>query len=495
MLMILLDFFLSHYIEQVIKKKLVSLNATASSVNVNIFSRSLTIKELEWNWSTNKASLFPKKVFAKQVNVKGIGWMPLFFSETLIIKQLSFDGGLIEFNMRVRRNKIRHNDSSFTSFSFDQLSLQHIKASVVNDTSGNDGETVYLKTGNKFLNTFYSLNVSEAMANKLHIDWPDAMYTGTVHQVRAMSRGGRMIVDSIDLTPNRSKLDFGKGYGRQVSRIELRVPQLTVEGLHLQEIFNNMLIIPKLHIESFQLQSFRDKRLAIVQFKDRTMPMESFRKMPFGIRIDSITIGHSTIIVEEFPETGIASSAILFDQIEATCTGVNNRIFSTIPVSAVLKANGQLMKSGNIQTVIELPLNAIAEYTARGSISNIDLITLNPTLQNMDSLQVQSCYLHNLNFQFGHNDLSAHGWLNITFENFSLAENSNQIIRNKASKSLRLANSNVNYAKHTTLKGVINLERDRKKWIFSLWSKSIQDGINSCMESGDQQSLTKRNAR
>jgi hypothetical protein len=236
-----------------------------------------------------------------------------------------------------------------------------------------------------------------------------------------------------------------------------------VEGLHLQEIFNNTLIIPKLHIESFQLQSFRDKRLPIVQFKDRTLPMESFRKIPFGICIDSITISHSRITVEEFQEKGSACSAIIFDHIEATCTGVNNRIFSMAPVSAVLKANGQLMNSGKIQTIIELPLNALAEYIVRGSISNMNLTTLNPILQNMDSPQVQSGYLHNLNFQFHHNDLSVNGWLDLTYENFNFTENSSQMLTNDMPTPFRLFNSNLNYAKQTTLKGGIDLQRNRKK--------------------------------
>lgn len=482
-LVALSEFFLSRYIEDTIKRKLATLNATVDEVDANILSRSLVIKQLEWQWSENKASLYPRRVSSEQVSISGIRWLSFLFKETLNIDHLSFDEGLIEFNMRVRKNSTKIGDSTFTSFSFKNISLKSINALLVSDAIIKDVETVYIKAGEPHTNKYYAIYVKEAEATKVQVDWPAQMYSGTITKVTALSKEGRMVVDSIQLTPSQGKIEFGKQAGRQISRVTLAVPQLIVNDLKVQEIFTNALIIPRIHIESFSLVSFKDKRLPFIQERDRTLPMESLRKIPFAIQIDSISIGKSQITVEEFPVNGTTTSTITFENVEAVCTGINNRVKSSKPVLSLLRVKGQFMGDGLVEAVFELPLNDPAIYTAQGSISKMNLLTLNPVLALSTNLQIKSGYVNQFRFQFDYSDYSSRGNVDITYRDLQFTNKlktqsnalswENVLIRNATYRSSNLLSSS----------GVIDIERNRKKWIFNIWWESIKEGLrNSVIE-------------
>jgi hypothetical protein len=213
------------------------------------------------------------------------------------------------------------------------------------------------------------------------------------------------------------------------------------------------------------------------------MPMESFIKFPYKVKIDSVVIANSMVAVEEIQEKGTESSVITFEDINATLTGFNNRVQEKNHDHALLNATGMLMGTGKINAVFLLPLDGRSVYNAKGSLSKMNFTRLNPALEPLASIRIESGYLNKLTFNFNYTDYVSKGVLEIDYQDLkltALGKNNhstneiktlllNAIVKNDRNKSLASANRT----------GEIEIERDRKRFIFNVWWKSIQGGLRS----------------
>jgi hypothetical protein len=188
-------------------------------------------------------------------------------------------------------------------------------------------------------------------------------------------------------------------------------------------------------------------------------------------------------MIEEFPEYGDTSGIITFDKINASVTHLNNRWEETDPLTAQLNITALLLNQGNITASFHFPLDGSPVYSANGSISKFNLTTLNPVLSALGNVRVESGYLNALTFQFNYTDFLSKGSLNIDYTDLQLMSLDkhhhatdgfktflmNAFVKNERSQS---PTSDVQSA-------TIDIERDRKRYIFNVWLKSILDGLKS----------------
>ena len=189
-------------------------------------------------------------------------------------------------------------------------------------------------------------------------------------------------------------------------------------------------------------------------------------------------------MIEELPEEGSESGVITFDKVNATLTGLNNRVKENDPAFALLDVTALLMGTGIIKVLFQLPLDGSLIYNAKGSISKMPFTKLNHVLTTMAKVRVNSGYLNNLTFNFNYTEFTSKGNLDIDYHDLQLTG----LDKNKKSTNeikTFIINAFVNNSKTqsglaTSKKtGVINIERDRKRYIFNVWLKSILDGLKS----------------
>jgi hypothetical protein len=211
--------------------------------------------------------------------------------------------------------------------------------------------------------------------------------------------------------------------------------------------------------------------------------MDSFLKLPWTIQVDSTIITSSHITIEEFPEEGMVSGIVTFNDVNAILTGLNNRAEKKDAPYAILSATSQFM-GGKIKAAFLFPLDGKSIYKAGGSISQLPFTQLNPMLK-MVNLRVESGQLNNLTFDFNYTDASSEGTIGIDYENLRLlALDKNKKSTNEFKTMLvnAFVKNNINQSK-TPLKrmGVIDVERNKNRYIFNLWMISILDGLKSGM--------------
>ena len=213
--------------------------------------------------------------------------------------------------------------------------------------------------------------------------------------------------------------------------------------------------------------------------------MESFLNLSWKVKIDSILIGSSRITIEEFPKDGDEETLITFLDVNASLTGLNNRITKNENHYALLKATGLLMGSAKTHAEFQLPLDSKSAYTAKGKVSKFHLAELNPVFIPVANIRIESGYLNSLTFNFRYTEFNSKGELDIDYENLKLLSLNKNNSRTHELKTLFISffikKNRDQSGKHAKAVGIIDIERDRKRFIFNIWWRSILDGLRSTM--------------
>ena len=483
---ILLFIFLTSYLENKIESKIVSLNGKVSSVYINLFARTLHVENLE---------LFPKDgspygLNLKKISITGLNLYQILTSDKIIIHELNVQDGRLLYDKSLKVAEIVRSSLETQQVFIRNMKLTNILSEIRTDTVVNfstlsnftiKGFSIKADSLNE---PVYSASAMDCELKNINISRSSGMYGMSVSSFSFKSDDKRIIIDSVLLIPNVSKFEFAHKKGEQVGRVNLSVPQIVVEGITLEELIDSVYSATKVEITSFDLHSFKDKRVPFRRDYNIPLPMESFLKLPYSITVDSLVIKDSRVTIEEIAETetGTKSGRVTFEHINALSGRISNRYSKKDPPSTVLYAKGLMMGSGLISAAFTFPLNGSPTYYAKGSIGEMPFEKLNPLLGNLIRFRIESGTLNSLKFDFQYNDLQSTGNMEIDYVGVKITGLNkdhdksdvktllaNTIVKNDKSKSLPIE-------KRT---GVINAERDKKRYIFNIWWRSILSGLKS----------------
>lgn len=488
-LIIALGSLFSIYVEHKLEANILTLHGKISSIQVNLLYRSIKVNDLEWSSGPDSMNLNPHFLHLRSVTAEGINLYELLVHKTVQINSITIDSGAIQYSRTIKRSRHKIRDLEFKHFLFKKVSLNKIKTQIKTDTT-----TSFSALLNGHLNEFhitidslhtlrYSIKGVDALIEHLNISQAEGMYRGTIARIHINTDEERFVIDSAVLIPNFGKFEFAHQRGEQIGRMNLTIPQVIIEGFQFDKLMDSSFVASSIRISSFDLYSFKDKRIPFVRKHIIPLPMESFINLPFLVKVDLISIEDSHISIEEFPEQGNVSGFVTFDHINATIANLNNRRRGNDPSSAQLDVTAQLLNAGSIKALFDFPLDGSPEYSVRGSISDMDFATLNPLLSALSNVRVESGYLNALTFQFKYTEFVSNGILNIDYMDLqlmSLDKNHhaidgfrtflmNAFVKNERSQS---PSTKVQTA-------IIQIERDRKRYMPNVWIKSILDGLKS----------------
>jgi hypothetical protein len=470
--------FLSFYVKRKIKNRLAYIHGKASAIQVDLLSRDVHFQDLE----LSPTESIPCTLTIKTLQVNHINLYQLLIHEKIIIDEIDVNYGQIVYDRAFRKEK---SDSSNTNMNItvNSISFTDTRVEIRKDTTVQFSAIFNFNIWNASIQTdslhklHYALAGISITADSININRTSGMYVIAIQRFHFNSDDQKIEVDSGLLIPNYSKFDFAHVKGEQTGRINLSIPRVTVEGIKLQEIINDTIFTAsKAEITAFDLYSFKDKRVPFLRTKNIPLPIESFRQLPYLVQVDSVVIKDSRITIEEFPEDGIGSGTVVFEDINAAISRFSNRN-DTLTTQALLKATGALMGVGKIDVTFSFPLDGSPIYTSTGSIMRMPLEKLNPVLENLVRLKVTSGQLNSLKFNFDYTDLRSTGTLEINYENLRM-EGLNK--KNESTNELKtlLISAVIKKDKDQSLSrldrtGSIHIDRERKRKIFKVWWNSI----------------------
>jgi hypothetical protein len=485
------------------------------SLDVNLFARSLTIEGFEWQRQIDDSLASALKpsipdslhlapgylhVRLETIRASNISILALIQKKEIQVGSLLFSHGriLMDASNFSRKQAVRHIDHKvaeqlpFAGLSIRQLSIEDVNVVMKNDSVTEHMANVSLELRDVVLNESdrfkepqaYSLSGFKIDVGNYKMTAHRSNYTLSVKHLLADSRTKEVVIDSVVLLPKYGKYQFSRRQGRQVDRFVLRAPKIALSGLDFSKLGDSIVIAASLKITDANLYVFRDKRLPFTRRKHMPLPVALIRTLPFGFAIDSLILADTKITYEEFPEKGFETGYIVFDRLQAYIDRLSNRDLYPGLKQAVLHVTSHVMQNGLIKVDFTLPYDKPQIYNARGRISNLNLHRLNPMLESLAFVRVESGRLNALDFNFDYDDYASRGDVFINYENLKLAGlKKEKGGKENDVKSFALGlfvrkdkNREVPIEKRT---GKIYYERDRSRAIFNVWVKSLFSGVKS----------------
>ena len=469
------------------------INGTCSSLQINLFTRSVTVKSLVWE-SPGKA--YPNKVAIRCLRLSGISLYQLILNQKLNARELLLDSGELIINKAIEQDSVQTRKKKSLPFEVDNVVLRNIFIQLKRDTLTEIEGLFNLRYGSlKFDSTSQIMATLKSefkhfigSITKLRINEKKGFYTIVVHKIDFDSQAQSLIIDSIKLIPNYGKYEFAHHWGEQTDRIDLSIGKIELKGLHYRNLFDSLISIAKISLHTANLHTFRDKRIPDGKLTIMAMPMITLGNLPVALEIDSIAITNSSIRVEELAEEATSTGQVNFQNLTALMTGLSNRYYSNKPQYAQLDARANFMGSGLIAASFRFPLDGSPLYSAKGKVSNFPLQDLNPMLENSAHLRIESGVLNELYFNFNYTDFMSSGTIEINYDNLILSSLNSD--KKKGTKVLKtfLMNAFVKTTKNKSTAqskrmGTIDAARDRHRFIFNIWWKSLQSGLKSSLGS------------
>jgi hypothetical protein len=480
--------FLVSYAENKVEQNLVAVNGRSASFQIDLLARSLHFQQFEILPSPE----VPIGLQLRRLDIEGINLYALLIDKTIVINNVRADSGKLLINRPIEEPvedaTKKTSSSKLNKFRIKNLSLNNISTELRTDTVINFSGVLVWHATEVTLERIagkmnYSLQTLEGSSREISINRNSGMYGLTMDQLHYSSKEQKLTIDSILLTPHYDKYEFAHKKGEQVGRVNLSVPKIIVEGIVLREIIDTVFTASKIEITSFDLHSFKDKRVPYVRTRHILLPMESLQKLSYPVSIDSLVIKDSRVTLEEISENGTESGTVTIDHINSAAGLITNQYKKGMPRDATLKASGMLMDQGEINAVFLLPLDGSPTYRTTGSISKFPFEKLNPALENIARIKIESGQLNNMKFDFRYTDIQSNGTVEIDYENLRIIGLNKKNDDQNDFKTL-VINVIVKNTKDRTMTrlqrtGAINIERDRTRYIFNVWWKSILDGLRS----------------
>lgn len=491
---------LPRYIRSKLELTLKHSGLIFEDLNINLFSRSLTVTGIEWQNAGDSIRTYPHHLTVKSVHAGGINVIALFRDKKIECQYLNISGGNLSLNMLLLKNLVQEevseseiNDSTY-SLKVSDLSLSDIQIKIVSDSTQESVATVNLKAEHFEIASLddlvdpYSYQIGSIQTEivDFRTNTPKSLYKFRVSKISIDSKAKEIVIDSVSIIPKYSKYTFSRKLGRQKDRLVFHVPKVSIQGINFEKIQDSVFTAARINIINANLLVYKDKRLPFIRNYNVPLPVAQARKLKFGFAVDTVDIVDARIVYEEFPAKGYHPGQIVFSKLNAKLDHTSNRNLYAGYRHATLITKSRVMGAGIIDATFTLPYGKAQVYTAKGSIRNLTLERLNPIMENLAFISFEKGRLNTLDFNFSYDDIKSNGSILVNYEDLKLKS----LTREKDPDdnefktwvlNLFIKNDKDHKVSKEKRTGKIEYERERRKAIFVVWVKSLLSGLRSSL--------------
>lgn len=508
LLVVVAGFIATGKIEQTVREKLREAGFETKSVSVSLLNRSIELDSLIYSQGQMFATAH--RGFIRKVKVADFHAIAFLQRKEVIVGKIVIEHGNIEYNKNLKlkngSSDGKQQTEKITGIKVKHLSVSDLSLAVLNDTIPEN--TVLINTldlGDFGLtlenDTTYSIGWIDVDLRDLVLDKKEGLHTFQASRIVYNSRKESLEADSFQIVAKYNKEEFARIARIQKTRLDITLPKISLEGIDQKRfIEDSVLYVKRITIPKPVVHAYRDKRYPFVRDWIMPLPIEGIRRLPFKLHIDSILIKQAEIAYEEFSEKGLpASGTITFNKLDASFAGLvteqkqaDKKAFCTLVVDC------RIMNSGILHATFKMPLNKTVNYEAFGNVRQMDLKSLNPSLGNLTRIEIGEGTLNDLRFNFSYNDNTSKGEVLINYKALKLQALRKDQKSHQVNKVVTAAiNAIIKSDKDRTVDkskrtGVIDIERDKKRFVFQLWWKSVLDGLQSTfLDSGKKKKAKK----
>jgi hypothetical protein len=295
-----------------------------------------------------------------------------------------------------------------------------------------------------------------------------------------------LLIDGFRLIPRYTREAFNQKQRYNTDWFNIITPVIRANNIHFAEWINDGV----LHLESIEISKpeiiiYRDKNLPDAPFKHKPLLASLLQRVPANIWVDSIFIKNGSLQYEELIENGRQPGKIIFNPFSIEATNITNHD-SAIAMNEILNLSfsGKLMEKTMLEANLDIYLTDNSDYfEIKGSLGPFKASALNPVVEEMMFVSIESGDIQNTDFVFYANDNASQGQLFMQYEDLKVKVLSDED-HEKARAALSFVANNIirNENLRTDRKflvGQINFDRNKNKGIVNFIWNSVKSGLIS----------------
>lgn len=478
------------------------------TLRLNLLSQSVKFKGVALKPDKINANDALYNASASEVNFLGLEVLRFIFSKKIMIDRVE----LVDPKISIIQSSVYSpgNDDTTTKFSlysyvskfaksltFRTLDVSNFDLSLFNKVSDlkpslNSTENhfriinFYVGTSTKDLSSMFDADTIALDLHRFNYTTNDSLYTFEVKRMRVSYADSTLKIDSIKVIPNFSKKWFAYVAGKQTDRFDIDAKEVYFKKIDLRHFFERHGIISKsLDINYFSLSSFRNKNDERLFSRPKSL-QSILRESEMYIRIDTINISNSAVVIEEIAPGKKATGRITFDDINGKFTGLmNDSLLINDKSKMLFTATCKVMNKTPLYAEYAFPLNASGMvFNCKGFLTGMEMKSLNAMLEPATGVSIKSGIIDTLDFHFTAGENRSSGKMKFIYHDLKvqMPESEENEVKGISGLTLLIANnfiikeSNPNGKKPARLSS-IEFVRNKERFMFHYTWKSILSGL------------------
>jgi hypothetical protein len=269
----------------------------------------------------------------------------------------------------------------------------------------------------------------------------DSMYWIGMENFTYQSEKARAALGRFYVEPRLSEVEFSRKSGRQASRYEIQLNDITGEGVDVTAfVENSEARIDDLRIGRGFVHIFLDRTLPPGELKKKVVLSQKIREFGLPIYIQSLRANGLDVAYKEVNPLTARAATLSFNKIVLTGSNLTN-IPADIQRERGLKldATASFMNTAPVHARFEFDLGSEeGNFSAQAELKSMSVEKLNPLLLSMASVETRNGFIRQLRFHVNGNEHRAAANVNLLYEDLkiNLMEDEGKGFEKKTIKSM-----------------------------------------------------------
>lgn len=461
-LFIILFFFVDRFIEPILKDRLHTLiiqgsdslyTYTLGKLNANFYGGNVEVENLQIQVDSNRYAYLKQRnalpsltiqLSLQRGHIKGVGIIDLLFGKKISVQEILSKQADIILSRHVHPHDVADEkipvwksiQPKIKSIYVGKIKLEGIKLLYKNaDTSeavklqfdrcDADFKDILIDSAASVDTTRIGFIKEISMKfNDLKYRTSDSTYKMKAEWIKYSSKDRILEVDSFKLQPTLDRKDFYESANRQTSLYNIQFAKVRFVNTRLDHfIHSNVIDADSVIFEKPEIKIYTDKSLPPdFESKIGKFPHQELLKAGTTIDVKHISFKDASFELTEKDGKTNQEGTLAFDHLNFHATNVTNDpvLIKKNPVCSV-NFSGTVFNSSPVALNLKLYLDSTnGRFDASGSVKNVSSSQLNEVAVPLANVQINSCDIHDLEFNVSGEDYSATANVRMRYNNLSV---------------------------------------------------------------------------
>ena len=347
-----------------------------------------------------------------------------------------------------------------------------------------------------------SFDESLIQIQDLHYPLAGGFYDIQLGEIDVVFEDGGLTLHDFALIPKYSKEEFGKEFGKQTDRFDVKVKKIEVVDLNIGKLLlEDGIEISKITLSGIDANIYRDKNIPFDFSKFPKFPHQSLGQIKGYLDIGVVKIEKSKLLYEELATGSDTPGTVPISDMYASIYNVTNSkgvINNNGPLKWDMQA--KLFDVGGLSLIVDFPKDFNENsFSFSGKKGEMDMLAFNQITVPNEHLKIEKGTIKSMEFSARANNDFSTGSMVMNYSDLKI-----DILKGdkkEKQKKLGLVSSLANVVIRSFNPGrkgdkepepaEIFFERDKNKSIFNYLAKSLISGIKGSIIPGFGMTLEK----